>query len=335
MLSKPNRHYNTDVKPFATKININNDVRECYLYIYCVKCIPTGQVYIGQRMSNYEPICDSYKGSGFKLKPLKQQYDWYKDFEVTILECCNTISELNDREKFYIKSYKENFKQLCLNVMEGGQLRDRRGTKLSEEQKRKHDELIKTEEYRQNLSEKAKQRWDDMSKDEQYMVIKQLHKGWHNPERRKQLLKERRERMNSETYKQQVSEMFKDKWANDESFQEKMRVKNIKHSEFMKQYNKDHPEHGEQIAAKRRRKIKVLETFTSPRNGVLVEKDTVFDSVTELCKAIGYETTNAVRGFSGTVLNNKNHPGVWSTNTINGKCYGSKRFHITTFEYLD
>lgn len=335
MLPKPNRHYNTDVVPFATKIELNNEVRECYLYIYSVKCIPTGQVYIGQRMSKCEPIFDTYKGSGFKLKPLKRQYQWYRDFDVTILKCCNSIEELNEQEKLYIQKYKNDYKQACLNVMEGGQLRDRRGTHLSVEQLNALRASRNTPEYRSKMSEINKHRWNNMSADMQRKSIEQLHKGWRDPERRSQLLKERREEKNSIENKLRISKFFKDKWANDLDFQEKMRIKNIQHSEFMKQYSKEHPEHAELMAAKRRRKIKVLNTFTSPKNGALIEKDTIFSSITELCKAIGFANMNGVRSFSSNVMNNKQHPGVWTTNTINGKCYGSKRFYIATFEYLN
>lgn len=334
---KPNRHYSNNVQPFATEVTLGDKTSTKYLYVYCITCKPTGQRYVGQRVSDVEPICDWYKGSGFRLKKLKETYEWFENFDVEIIQCCASIDELNVCEKRMIKQCRKQYGKLCVNVMEGGQLKDRRGTHLSDEHKKR---MAKTKseyspERKEQIRQKHLERWCNMTPEQQKQAIDRLNWKWHDPIEREILLKQRRERMHKEDYRQAVSDMFKDKWANDPDFQEKMRIKNITHSEFMKKRNKEHPELAEPMAAKRRRRVQVLESFVSPINGVCIEESTVFNSVTELCRAIGIETTSGVRRFSYSILNNKDHPGVWNTNKINGKCTGSKRVHVTTFKYLD
>ena len=86
-----------------------------YKYIYKTINLKTGKSYIGQHKTKKE--YDSYLGSGSELKKDIKKIG-YKYFLKGIIEHCNDDSELNEREKYWIKYY--NTINEGYNICEGG-----------------------------------------------------------------------------------------------------------------------------------------------------------------------------------------------------------------------
>lgn len=104
-----------DIIPF--KGDYKGELR--YLFVYVVFCKPTNQYYVGQhvvRKGYNDPLMDGYKGSGIDLKPLKQKFNWYRDFEFQILEFCDNYQQLIDKEQYWILQYQNQYPNQVLNL---------------------------------------------------------------------------------------------------------------------------------------------------------------------------------------------------------------------------
>jgi group I intron endonuclease len=85
------------------------------MVIYKITNKLNGKIYIGKSVNNNS----DYFGSGVSITQALKKYG--KDFfEKEILECCNSIEELNEQEKFWIKKHNSTNKNLGYNVSEGG-----------------------------------------------------------------------------------------------------------------------------------------------------------------------------------------------------------------------
>lgn len=90
------------------------------MYIYKIINKINGRWYIGKTIGNNP----NYMGSG---KLLKQAYKKYglDSFEKIILEECDSVEELNDREIFWINSTNATSNPMSYNLVEGGTGGDR------------------------------------------------------------------------------------------------------------------------------------------------------------------------------------------------------------------
>ncbi len=87
-----------------------------YGYVYLIVNNVNGHTYVGQhKSSNWQ---DRYMGSGKLLSRAKVKYG-RKNFEKFLLESCYSAEELNDREIFWIKTYRERGKAEY-NIANGG-----------------------------------------------------------------------------------------------------------------------------------------------------------------------------------------------------------------------
>ena len=75
-----------------------------------------GKKYIGKDAKN----CDSYIGSGKHLKCAIKKYG-RENFQKTIIETCNDLSHLAEREKFWIEYYDAVNSPKYYNMMVGGE----------------------------------------------------------------------------------------------------------------------------------------------------------------------------------------------------------------------
>lgn len=95
-------------------------------YIYKRQNKINGKIYIGQHQYDKESIDYNYLGSGSIFKKALAKYG-NDNFTYELLESCESIEELNERESYYIKL----FDSICpkgYNLRDGG-----RGKVLSEE----------------------------------------------------------------------------------------------------------------------------------------------------------------------------------------------------------
>jgi len=108
------------------------------MIIYKTTNLVNGKIYIGQDSKNNS----EYFGSGDLIKSAIKKYG-KKNFIKEILCVCNTIDELNSKEKFYISEYNSTDKNIGYNITVGGT----NGTMLH----RKH-----TKETKEKMSENMK-----------------------------------------------------------------------------------------------------------------------------------------------------------------------------------
>lgn len=87
-------------------------------YIYKTTNLKNGKIYIGQHVaSKFEP--NKYIGSGCLFKAALKYYG-KSNFKCELLATCNSISELNELEKYYIKYYNVQDRSIGYNVADGG-----------------------------------------------------------------------------------------------------------------------------------------------------------------------------------------------------------------------
>lgn len=88
-----------------------------YGYIYMTTDITNNKKYIGKHKAS--EFTTKYIGSGkYLLRAIKQHGK--ENFKVVMLEACNTLEELNEKEKFYIAKYDALKSKDFYNIHPGG-----------------------------------------------------------------------------------------------------------------------------------------------------------------------------------------------------------------------
>lgn len=85
------------------------------MVIYITTNLINGKVYIGKDKHNNK----KYLGSGLLLKAAIKKYG-ISNFKKEILEFCDSIESLNEKEKFWIKQYQSFNKEIGYNLTLGG-----------------------------------------------------------------------------------------------------------------------------------------------------------------------------------------------------------------------
>lgn len=88
-----------------------------YGYIYKTTNLINGKMYIGQHKYSGEGIDPKYYGNGTTFKKALKKYG-KENFKVEILEWCENMDELNEKEKYWIVFY--NAKNIGYNLDDGG-----------------------------------------------------------------------------------------------------------------------------------------------------------------------------------------------------------------------
>jgi group I intron endonuclease len=149
------------------------------MIIYKTVNVLNGKFYIGQD-SNNNP---EYLGSGTLLKRAIEKYG-KENFIKEIVEVCSTKTELNEREKYWIKETKAQ--EIGYNIAEGGN----GGNTYDEETRQRISQEFrgrevdpKTIEKAKKTREKRKQENPDVYKmsEEQKQILSKTHKGKVHP----------------------------------------------------------------------------------------------------------------------------------------------------------
>lgn len=129
-------------------------------YVYKTTNLINGKTYVGKHRRSY--FDKKYYGSGKHLKSAINKYG-IENFKVEVLEWCNSNKELANKEIFYIELLKPEYNiwhmpqeysdnQYC---WQKGHIPYNKGTKLSEEQKRKISQKTKEAMKRPDVKEKS------------------------------------------------------------------------------------------------------------------------------------------------------------------------------------
>ena len=86
-------------------------------YVYMVTNKVNNKMYIGKHKSTH--FDEEYLGSGTVLLRAKEKYG-IENFESTLIEECNSLEELNEREKYWIAYYDATNSDQFYNVLKGG-----------------------------------------------------------------------------------------------------------------------------------------------------------------------------------------------------------------------
>lgn len=91
-----------------------------YGYIYETTCIPTGKKYIGMHKWSKDTLDPNYIGSGKLLTKAINKYG-FDSFSCKLLEACDSLDELNEAEKYWIKYYNAVESMNYYNIANGGE----------------------------------------------------------------------------------------------------------------------------------------------------------------------------------------------------------------------
>lgn len=135
--------------------------------IYGIYNTENNKIYIGKTGMNFGDRWDSHRSllRNNKHDNPYLQHAWNKygeeSFEFIIVEEC-TVDELDDKEKYWIKYYKEQ--GLSYNILDGGDGFNNLGTHLSEETKRKIGEKNRINSLGKKHSEETKRKMSEAHK---------------------------------------------------------------------------------------------------------------------------------------------------------------------------
>ena len=136
-----------------------------YKYIYIIWNNINSHFYIGKHIT--DNLDDGYMGSGLSLKSSIKKYG-IENFNKEIIEYCDSLEELNEKEKFYIAFHIGN--KYCYNISLGGDGGDLYNC-LSDERKKISNK---------RKSEAKKKYWGKLSEEQKNNKLYKSHEGLKN-----------------------------------------------------------------------------------------------------------------------------------------------------------
>lgn len=141
-----------------------------------------GKFYIGKHQSSkYD---NNYYGSGTNIIRAIKKYG-KNNFVNEIIEIAYTIEELNEKEKYYIKHYKDKYPDNCYNIALGGDGGDTFSKKTEEEKKLFKEEMTRinrercsSEDFKEKLSIAGKKRYSDPEERKKQSI--KIKESWSN-----------------------------------------------------------------------------------------------------------------------------------------------------------
>ena len=133
-------------------------------YTYKTTNLTNGKIYVGKHESEvFEP--HKYIGSGKVLKlAIKKQREickekneaWHKYFKCELLESCDSVEQLYEREAFWIEALNARNPDIGYNLSKGGRVPSAKGYKHTDETKRKLSEANTGRKHTQETKDRIK-----------------------------------------------------------------------------------------------------------------------------------------------------------------------------------
>lgn len=142
--------------------------------IYGIRNLINGKIYVGKTGMNFGDRWDSHRSllNNGKHDNPHLQNAWNKygqdNFEFIVIEDCK-IEDLDDKEKYYIKMYKDL--NLAYNIHDGGNEGNNLGKHLSEETKRKIGEKNRINGLGRKHSDKTKEKMAKSHQGKKYTTM--------------------------------------------------------------------------------------------------------------------------------------------------------------------
>lgn len=130
------------------------------MIVYKTTNLVTGKVYVGLDKKNNP----EYLGSGLLLRRAIRKYG-KENFKKETLETCETVEELQERERFWIKEFSSQNRKIGYNVADGGTGGDTFTNNLNKEEIREKFKRSHTEETKKKIS---KNNWGSTHKGESH-----------------------------------------------------------------------------------------------------------------------------------------------------------------------
>lgn len=200
-------------------------------YIYCTTNKINGKKYIGRHeASEFEP--EKYIGSGTLLIRAINKYG-RENFSCELIEACETVQSLADREKYWIEFYDATNNPMYYNLSEGGL------GSCGEVCSKIIKDLWKDPEYRQKHVEGSKRRWQDLEYRQKHIdaFITNLHQ-WTDEERAAHSEKEKQSWKNPELLERH-RQICKNLWTDDKRQSQRERNQGSKNPSYGKTYMTD------------------------------------------------------------------------------------------------
>lgn len=226
------------------------------MIVYKITNLENGKIYVGQTRrtleERFKEHCQADSAIGRAIRKHGKE-----KFKCEILETCKTLEELNEREKFWIKTFD------CMipkgyNKTDGGQ-----STLLAEEVRHQISEsLIKFYEEHpealEKISEEQKKRYADP--EERAKAAERTRKVFEDPAIREKHAESQRKRFENPEEREKISATLTEHFSDPEERK--------KQSERLKKYYEDNPVTDEQRAKKSETQKKYLEEHPEARKNL-------------------------------------------------------------------
>jgi group I intron endonuclease len=198
---KENKKYKNEIsdiiKNYPTKNDLIKLLGEQSYIIYKMSNPFNNKVYIGQTVRMLSNRVDAFRRGKFTNEHLSEAFNSYGfgNFIFEIIELCDDVTQLDDREKYWINYYKSTNREFGYNIEGGGKrsnLSEETKLKLSESHKgKKQSHEWVTKRFPEKGSEDAK-RWGRPKTEEQKQYLSDISKGekgfWFGKEKPQELI---------------------------------------------------------------------------------------------------------------------------------------------------
>lgn len=182
-------------------------------YIYLIVNKVNGKTYVGQHKSSKEWYEDKYMGSGKILKKAKLKYG-IENFEKFLIQYCYSKEETNKAERFWIAEYRRRGKAEY-NLANGGDGGNGEANKgRAPWSKGKH----LSEEHKQKIGESNRGKRHSEEQNRKHSELMKGHTPWNkgksgylSEESRKKMSEAKKGRHHSEEWKKRMSETISGK----------------------------------------------------------------------------------------------------------------------------
>jgi group I intron endonuclease len=183
------------------------------MVIYKIKNKINNKIYVGKSLED-DP---EYFGSGISIKRAIEKYG--KDsFEKEIIERCEKLETLNEREKYWIREYKSTDRKIGYNLAEGGNGGNtRKGyseMELLNYQKKLSESVLNSEKYKLFVDDRRGKKRPEHSKKLKELYETGKIKPWNlgvktSEETKKKISKKNKGKKFSEEIKKKISDSKK------------------------------------------------------------------------------------------------------------------------------